>query len=398
MPCDLLWNSTAFFLYRCDHNISCKAIDQSLYICSTPRQPISEIDEPNASKVESRWVNKTSNTTYVLATTLPMHTSLPLSVSTTTINPNLKTTTGLHPTTTNVLSSTTVIPPDSLTTTTHSTSTTTRKHLRTTTEMQTVNLTTTQTYLARTTHIPLSSTTTGLTQEFKKTTTKIHTTTTVVNETMNRRQNLLSTPNTDKGDDTVAVIVFTCIFFVGLLLSMYIFRKQKKKRGKSNILPVTEEEVQKSEEQELEETLRINAWRMQKLHQYLDQKHPEKKGMIDKTEEHVVLMEKINIQIKNSPKRHLIYRKRGQKKKVQSKVPTMKVDFNTMMKEPKRVKHISSIAKLKIKMLPAEYEHRRKRKNFKPLKKVLLPVSPPTRKELDTLKKKKLVSNSVFFK
>jgi len=161
---------------------------------------------------------------------------------------------------------------------------------------------------------------------------------------------------------------------------------------------VTEEEVQQSEEQELEETLRINAWRMQKLHQYLDQKHPEKKGMIEKTEEHVVLMEKINIQIKNSPKRHLIYRKRGQKKKVQSEVPTMKVDFNTMMKEPKRVKHISSVAKLKINMLPVEYEHRRKRKNFKPLKKVLLPVPPPTRKELDTLKKKKLVSNSVFFK
>ena len=63
-------------------------------------------------------------------------------------------------------------------------------------------------------------------------------------------------------------------------------------------------------------------------------------------------------------------------------------------------------AKLKIKMLPEYYAIRRKRKNFIPLKKTLLPVTiRPTRKppappknELDVLRERKLVSNSVFNK
>ena len=79
----------------------------------------------------------------------------------------------------------------------------------------------------------------------------------------------------------------------------------------------------------------------------------------------------------------------------------------TALKEPDKIKHISSVAKLKIKMLPVEYEHRRKRKNFKPLKDSLLPVQPrrprrkapaPPKSELEVLKDKKLVSNSIFKK
>lgn len=83
----------------------------------------------------------------------------------------------------------------------------------------------------------------------------------------------------------------------------------------------------------------------------------------------------------------------------------MNVDLLTALKEPEKVRHISSVAKLKIKMLPVEYEHRRKRKNFKPLKDALLPVklrrpkrkapSPP-KSELKLLQEKKLVTNSIF--
>ena len=131
-------------------------------------------------------------------------------------------------------------------------------------------------------------------------------------------------------------------------------------------------------------------------------------------EKNASLMEKINIQIKNSPV--FIYKKRVKKQNEiptlevdfvpkQKETPTMKVDLLTALKEPEKVRHISSVAKLKIKMLPVEYQHRRKRKNFKPLKDVLLPVklqrpkrkapSPP-KSELESLQEKKLVTNSIF--
>ena len=94
---------------------------------------------------------------------------------------------------------------------------------------------------------------------------------------------------------------------------------------------------------------------MARLHKYLNKKYPEKKVLAEKVEQRASLMEKIHIQIKNSPVQ--IYKKRGKKPIPtfeadlipKKEVPTMKVDFVTAMKEPEKVKHISSIAKLKIK-------------------------------------------------
>jgi len=156
--------------------------------------------------------------------------------------------------------------------------------------------------------------------------------------------------------------------------------------------PVIEDILEK---QDLANQLRINTWRMARLHKYLKKKYGDDKSktLAQKFEDNANLMEQVRIQIKNSPKRKLIY----------SKTPTMQVDFETLMKEPEKVKHISSVAKLKIKMLPVEYQHRRKRQNFQHLKKTLLPVQiqRPKRKaplppELQLLNSKQLVSNSVF--
>ena len=66
-----------------------------------------------------------------------------------------------------------------------------------------------------------------------------------------------------------------------------------------------------------------------------------KDELVESMEKNAVLMEKINIQIKNSPV--LIYKKQQkekEKKVVAKEIPTMKVDFMTAMKEPEKVKHI----------------------------------------------------------
>jgi hypothetical protein len=194
----------------------------------------------------------------------------------------------------------------------------------------------------------------------------------------------------------VPVIIFSCLgllSIVGLILKMY--KKRMKKRRKSNVIPV-------DEEIDLQHQFQINAWRMKRLHKYLQKKHPEKKlvqkKMVEETEKFASLMEKIHIEIKKSPKCDIIYKKKREKR-----VPTMTADFSTVMKEPEKIKHISSVAKLKIKMLPVEYAHRRKRKNFKILRDTLLPArprrpppKPPIQQELERLRKKNLVSKSVF--
>ena len=115
-------------------------------------------------------------------------------------------------------------------------------------------------------------------------------------------------------------------------------------------------------------------------------------------EKNAKLMERVRKKIEDSPKRDII---RGVKKPI----PTDVVDFETMMKEPEKIKHIRSIAKLKMKLLPVDHQ-RKKRKSFHHLKDKLLPVkvkrpkrkAPTPPSELDRLREKKLVSNSTFKK
>ena len=66
-----------------------------------------------------------------------------------------------------------------------------------------------------------------------------------------------------------------------------------------------------------------------KLHKYLKKKHPEKQVFGRQFRKNPTLIEKIHIEIKNSPV--LIYKKK--------KIPTMKVDLLTALKEPGKVKH-----------------------------------------------------------
>ena len=249
--------------------------------------------------------------------------------------------------------------------------------------------------------------------------------TTTQNQSNTRQKNLRqkkyrkSPGNPENSQLIIIPIVLVCILVISLV-AIYVYRKRRSKKLKreSTVLPTTDEPLDPIienilEEQDLKNQLRINAWRMAKLHRYLRKKHPQKTKLVERMEQNATLMEKINIQIKNSPV--LIYKKRGKKKNdvptlkadLFEEIPTMKVDLMTALKEPEKVKHISSIAKLRIKMLPVEYEHRRKRKNFKPLKDSLLPVQPrrprrkppaPPKNELEVLKNKKLVSNSIFKK
>jgi hypothetical protein len=240
------------------------------------------------------------------------------------------------------------------------------------------------------------------------------------NRTIDHNLRHRSPKSVDSSDPHFGIIL-VCILVIVLVTIIYIYKKRrnKKERRESTILPTTDEPLDPIienilEEQDLKNQLRINAWRMAKLHNYLKKKNPHKQKLVESMEKNAMLMEKINIQIKNSPV--LIYKKRGKKKDEiptltadliikKKEIPTMRVDLMTALKEPDKVKHISSIAKLRINMLPVEYEHRRKRKNFKPLKEALLPVRPkrPRRKapvlprsELEVLKDKKLVSNSIF--
>jgi hypothetical protein len=87
-------------------------------------------------------------------------------------------------------------------------------------------------------------------------------------------------------------------------------------------------------------------------------------------------------------------------------IPTLKVDLTTMMKEPEKIRHLSSVAKLKIKMLPIDYKKRRKRENFESLKTMLLPATwikhRPKRPApkvpdivIENMKKNKVVNNLI---
>ena len=256
--------------------------------------------------------------------------------------------------------------------------------------------------------------------------------TTTAIPTVNRTRNLTSffknkgNMREEKKDPKIGMILISILSVVIICYVIYWMRRrhaqQSKHKKETTVLPTDEpldpiiENI--LEEQDLKNQLRINSWRMAKLHKYLKKKYPEKTVLAKSMEDNVLLMEKIHIQVKNSPVQ--IYKKRGKKKNSiptltadlvpkEDDIPTMKVDLMTALKEPEKVRHISSIAKLRIKMLPVEYEHRRKRKNFKPLKETLLPVGTgprrprrkaplPPKSELDVLKEKKLVSNSVFKK
>ena len=360
--------------------------------------------------------NLTTSPTFIKTTTPLSSTTTPAS---STISYNEKTTT---------LVDTTTIAPQNYTyndetTTTYRPTTTSIKYKTTTaaspTSTTTYRPTTTSIKYKTTTAASPTSTTTSTTTMYMITSTTVQPTTTVfVNSTNSIRKNLRSNLPRPK-----EVILWPLIFLLipVFLLILYIQKRNKKKVEISTTVKVPDEPLdpvieQILEKQDLENQLRINQWRMAKLHKYLEKKKYKKKDLVENMEKNATLMEKINIQIKNSPV--FIYKKRGKKKEtiptmeadlfVEKKdVPTMKVDLMTALKEPEKVKHISSVAKLKIKMLPVEYEHRRKRKNFKPLKDCLLPVKPrrPKRKppsvpkgDLEMLHTKKLVSNSVFKK
>lgn len=513
MSCVLLWHITDHYLYKCNHNISCSVIDQSLYICSSPLQQTTTSVETIGTTTVLPVVSTTKSTTSSTSTSAPVHTSTQLSTTTTTEGPRLITTTHQSPTSTQASQTTRLNLHLNLSTTTETAQTTTHIGIRTTTLSQTQNLTTSPAFIETTT--PLSTTSTAYpTTVVNNTTPYIETTTptttteasSLLNETfvntstttlysptspqtstviwstttapttfptspqtstvrrtttrgppstttiaptspsttstyvsstvimtttpgmllttsmlnITRRKNLRQTGSVDSSHPVLWPLIFLILI---IPITLFIIKKRKRQGivsaqntvetagDDAPLDPVIEKIL---DEQDLKNQLRVNAWRMAKLHKYLKKKHPEKTTLADRMEDNAELMEKIHIQIKKSPV--FIYKKRGKKKDTvptlqvdlvpkQEDIPTMKVDLMTALKEPEKIQHISSVAKLKIKMLPVEYEHRRKRKNFKPLKDSLLPVKPkrPKRKppavpkgELDMLKSRKLVSNSVF--
>lgn len=562
MSCVLLWHIDTHFLYRCSHNITCKLIDHSLYICNASQlQTTTSVEKTDTTSIPPE-VSTTKIVTSSTSASTPWHTSTPLVTTTTTPSPSPATTTYQPPTST--FASTTIISNllnqstttetiqlietlknhtttdnqsqylstsptfNSTTTSTYTTSNTktatttssrftvpynvskttivatttstespvtfvntttttyrpttgnpTTKMVRTTTGNPTTEMLRTTTgnpttkMLRTTTGIPKIQTTTNSYRTtskasvigFGSTTTAMH----IVKSTTIQKSDATATTNTKIGDSyattsktpydkyfvtTTAIPIvnrtrnltsflkkegrskienFTPqfgIIFISIILVVtfcYVIYWMRKRHAQQNqhkqqttVLPTDEpldpiiEDI--LEEQDLKNQLRINSWRMAKLHKYLKKKYPEKTVLAKSMEDNVALMEKIHIQVKNSPVQ--IYKKRGKKKDSiptltvdlipkKDDIPTKKVDLTTALKEPEKVRHISSVAKLRIKMLPVEYEHRRKRKNFEPLKETLLPVetvptrprrkapSPP-KSELDVLKEKKLVSNSVF--
>ena len=262
-----------------------------------------------------------------------------------------------------------------------------------------------------------AETSTKSVEKFTPTSTALPLDTTTTN--FHRSGNLRTHPkNIERKEKNVIVpVIMFGILLIGATSTIVYIVQKKKKQKRPSVIPMVDEPLDPViatilDEQDLKNQLRINKWRMAKLHKYLKKKNTNKEGLVEHMEKNSTLMEKIHIQIKNSPVQ--IYKKRG--KKIDAIptltvdfVPTMKVDLMTALKEPEKVKHISSIAKLKMKLLPALYEHRRKRKNFKPLKQMLLPVNnqlkrprrkapQPPKSELEVLKDKKLVSNSIFKK
>lgn len=353
MSCHLLWNSSSHFLYRCNETVACEAIDNQLYICTSLR---TENYEKNQTETKSPTEDTTNNTISVEGENVSTNTNTPQLISTTRVY----------------------------------------QYQTTTQNPSTVSSSHTTKFLPQTTTVKLTlSTTTNIPKQNPEKDPVTYTT---------KNYNISTTP-TKKLSHTapaqtsiVPALLFTCFGLLGIVAIILQFYKKKiKRRRKSNVIPV-------NDEVDLEHQFQINAWRMKRLHKYLQKKHPEKKmvrrKMIEETEKYASLMEKIHIEIKKSPKRDIIYKKKREKR-----VPTMTADFSTVMKEPEKIKHISSVAKLKIKMLPVEYAHRRKRKNFKILRDTLLPAAarrrrpppkPPIQQELKRLRSKNLVSKSVF--
>ena len=351
MSCRLLWNSSSHFLYRCNHTIACETIDNNLYICTslwkqnseqnqTETKPPVEDTKNNTTSSEEENVSSSTNTAKIVSTTRVYQ------YQTTSRNPS---TVSSNQTQEFPLQTTTLI-----------------LNLHTTTKIPTQN--------------PVADPVSYTTKNYN------------ISSTETKKLSHIAPSPTS----VVPIVIFTCLgllSIVGLILKFH--QKRMKQRRKSNVIPV-------NDEIDLQHQFQINAWRMKRLHKYLQKKHPEKKlvqkKMVEETEKFASLMEKIHIEIKKSPKCDIIY-----KKKKEKRVPTMTADFSTVMKEPEKIKHISSVAKLKIKMLPVEYAHRRKRKNFKILRDTLLPArprrpppKPPIQQELERLRNKNLVSKSVF--
>ena len=399
-------------------------------------------DNPSQYLSTSPTFNLTTTPTYTTsttktATTTSLSSTVTYNVSKTTL---VATTTSTESPVTFVNTKTTTYMPTTINPTTKMQQTTTEnpttKMLRTTTENPTTKMvqTTTITPTTSTTHFGYSTTTLNTStinkngDSYDK-----NTVTTTAIPLVNRTRNLTNFLKKEGNirEEVVSsqfgIILISTIICLGIIFYVIYWMKkrhalQKENKKETTVLPTDEpldpiiENI--LEEQDLKNQLRINSWRMAKLHKYLKKKYPEKTVLAKSMEDNVALMEKIHIQIKNSPVQ--IYKKRGKKKDSiptltadlipkEDDIPTMKVDLMTALKEPEKVKHISSVAKLRIKMLPVEYEHRRKRKNFEPLKETLLPVESGTRRprrkapsppksELDVLKEKKLVSNSVFKK
>ena len=386
---------------------------------------------------EASTTTHVNNTTPYIETTTTLKTTTISAIkndtsvhnSTTTYSPSEVPSTTKKPPTTTVIPSTTEITSTVETTTqfpTTSTVTTTTQLPTTSTVKTTTQLPTTGT--VKTTEFP--TTTEIISTSYTTTTHKIQAMTTTPiskkdstthagnrSETKNLRSTKSQLFEKKNENFVVPIIIFSILLIGGIGVVTYKVRSNQNKTG---VVPTTVDEPLDPiienilEEQDLKNQLRINKWRMARLHKYLKKKYPKKQGLVKHMEKNPSLMEKIHIQIKNSPVQ--IYKKRGKKRDaiptlkadlIPKQVPTMKVDLMTALKEPDKIKHISSVAKLKIKMLPVLYEHRRKRKNFKPLKEMLLPVhnkpkrprrkapSPP-KSELEVLKNKKLVSNSVF--
>ena len=80
MSCRLLWNSSTHFLYRCNHTITCEAIDKKLYICTSLRK---QNAEQNRTEIKSQEGDTVNNTTSSKEENEPSHINTPNIVSTT---------------------------------------------------------------------------------------------------------------------------------------------------------------------------------------------------------------------------------------------------------------------------------------------------------------------------
>lgn len=232
MPCDLLWNSTTFFLYRCSTNVSCIPIDQSLYICSVPLSSNITTGETSNTTLGPWAGDKTNNTTFVSTIAPQEHTSLPPGESTTKSSPYSTTPTSLPPKTSTVLPDTVSLHPDNPRTTTPSLRRTTHERYYSTTTRPPLYLTTSQSSFNKTRR-PLSSAQT----------------------------------NAQSFPETGIVAIVLCLMFIFIVLfAMYRIQKKPKMRRNSHVIPVDKEEVS------LEEQFRINALKMKRVHAFLRKK------------------------------------------------------------------------------------------------------------------------------